>query len=953
MEKDKELSITVPEWMSGGNTPLNLVAAISILTALVRAVTPNQQLFFQGPKIYVLLFLAGVYICYRNLSQEKGDFWQLGVPFLIFFIALFSHYTVTYNGSSLARDYQFFAVTVAIFLAGYALSLNKAVKPVTAIVGALFVASLVLHLATAFSHDYLAALDPYWHFKWMQEIVEEGRIPEFEDSVYPMIGGLLKSNDTDYVNAKSARGYGLDNSNSEFFSPALYASLALALKDYGVTIHDVAMVFPAVLAGFSVVLIYLLVSELFSDMKPYNKLAGAIAAFILTFSPAFAAKAVATNAEDDALGMLLMIGGLYLFFASINRKSFKYAGLSGLALMALRMSWNGWLYALMVIGVFSTIYAAINFFYRKNTISHIPYLAVSLFISQLWPIFLHGRGVAPAYAKPPLISLLPIISAFFFSLLFQLILKYRGRTELGGPGDTIESKVQYFLEKNINVFALIMIVLGILFVNQVGLERVANYITDSLSGASERSVVHDTVAEQNPLVGGDISSDSIKAFISEGYKRYGIAIVYCIFAIPLMVYLAFEKQSKGAIFLLTWAIPMMWGVFHKSAWLFASSAAITALGSTVGLFAAVSKKDLNEWRVIGTMVLLVMPVTYLPILGFASYSRSVGHAVLYSGPSRDRSLWEPALVWHKDNTDPGQAILTWWDYGHWFTSISKRPVLIDNLQADQFEIQDVARFFVNATSEQEAFNTVKAYNEAYLRQGKSLDYVTIDWTMIGKTSALHYISLGDIEKNIKVDPMVGYRSYGQCRFSERLSTTSPKIVAKDDGTFSQVWELIFECGGIDQALAVIFTLSAQGEKPSIDDVSVLHHPSYTRIPWSQWMESKDASLLGVYDLDQILACGLLWNDEEAGLACRNLEPLHTLVYVPQEFQDYMLTRLYLGDYVESYERRGLVNRDYEPLKHFRLIKDFSQGYVRTYEISYEGFSEEEMANRSGSLSYFD
>ena len=63
---------------------------------------------------------------------------------------------------------------------------------------------------------------------------------------------------------------GLDQRDSGMMTPVVYATLALAMKPLGVSLHDVAMLFPGVLAAFTVVAMYLLMKEIFSDMEPYN-----------------------------------------------------------------------------------------------------------------------------------------------------------------------------------------------------------------------------------------------------------------------------------------------------------------------------------------------------------------------------------------------------------------------------------------------------------------------------------------------------------------------------------------------------------------------------------------------------------------------------------------------------------------------------------------------------------
>jgi len=315
-------------------------------------------------------------------------------------------------------------------------------------------------------------------------------------------------------------------------------------------------------------------------------------------------------------------------------------------------------------------------------------------------------------------------------------------------------------------------------------------------------------------------------------------------------------------------------------------------------------------------------------MGDWNYNNFKGWVPHNMGVSGDRFYWEPSLVWMRENTPESTSFLTWWDYGHWITSVSKRHVLIDNLQADSYQIQDVARFFVNKTTEEEAYETVKAYQDVYAQRGVDLRYVVIDFTMIGKGSALHFIATGDLESCGEGS----FRNYAQCQFIPQASDRSPRIVPKADGTLSYQRNLVFGCQGYIPG--VRFTLTDD----QITGIDVILDNIGSTVPWETWVKDNDASLLGVQSLNDILALAI--QSPDSGI----ISTFRTLVYVPGEFQDYMMTRLYLGDHLEEYKALGLYNREIEPLKHFKLLDEFegnlggSQGdkstfgYVRVYEI---------------------
>ncbi len=938
-KKKKEVSVSLPvDGLGKVGEHLDRPLFLAPLAALVLAsVKPLSGGFLRDstPLMMAALFLWTAATILRD-KRLKKDYWSIGIPVLLFLTALFSHYSNTI-GFPLNEDYTYFSAVAAVFALGYSLSYHGVVKAEVAGVAALFLSGMITHMAPA-KTDYLAALDPYWHYKWMRGIYDGGYPPEFDPLVYPLLGGLAHSNDPSAMGGRAGM-YGLDQSSTRMMTPVLYSSLALALEPFGISLHDVAMLLPGAISAFTVVIMYLLVKEMFTDMRPYNKVAAFMAAFMLILSPAFAMKAVATNSEDDALGMFLLVSTLYLFFAGYHRRSFKYAAYSGVAFLMLNVAWGGAQYAFLTLGAFGTAYAFVNFLHKRNAVEALPYILIPVFIAQLGGgLILHERGGLPALPDMTPNAVYPIIAAVGASIVLEL-LRVRMYGEDTVSGDSVESRTVNLMGKNIMVLGVVALVAGtVAFTFFITPSSMIDFVINGLMSARTRSVVHMTVSEQNPLAG------SFQEFLAQGYNRYGIALLYGLMMIPVLAYLVYRKGSVGALFLLTWSLPMLWGAYHKSAWIFASSTAVTALGATIGLFAVVKREDLESLRVVGAIMVLFIPVFYVPLLGATQYNKFVGYQVMHMGATSDRYYWEPALQWHEQNTDPGDAILTWWDYGHWFTSVSQRPVLIDNLQADYYEIQDVARFFVNKTSEEEAFKIVEEYNEVYEKRGMGLNYVTIDWTMVPKGSALHFIATGVIEN---VTPG-SFKNYVQCSFLPDQSQVEEQLVVDDEGNFRRVKQVVFGCQGY--IAGVVFEIV----EDSIADITVIG-PYGNRIPWNSWRDANDASLLGVvplvgYDeqrIPSIMACALNWKQLPEGSICR-MPQFRTLVYVPQEFNDFMITRLYLGRYLDEYRALGLYNREVEPLEHFRLVPDydgdgspdgdFSWGFVRSYEISYDGFA---------------
>jgi len=940
--KPDELTIDL-SGIAGGRlgalaSPLLIAAAFGLAVACLKTLVNGGPLYDWAPLLLIAASAGGLWRIVSSKTLKK-DLWSYGIPCLLALAALFSYYSASY-GYPLSMDYSYFSIMVAMFCLFYALAYQRLMKAETAIVIGLLLASLLTHLVPA-NADLLSNLDSYWHYKWMQRIVDDGYPPEFDPLTYPLHGGLQMSGDQDYVANLGASTFGLSQANTPMLMQLTYASFALMFKGFGISLYGVAMLLPGILGALTVVMTYLLMKEMFHDMQPYNQIAAFAAAFMLMLSPALGMNSTATNPEDDSFGMFLSVAALFLFFASYHRRSYKYSVLSGLAFLMLRLGWGGGSYAMLTVGIFGATYPLAAYIRNKNAAEHLPYVIIPSFFYQLIGFFAHARGQMPVMHPMSPIEMYPLMMTVGVSLILEMVRASR-KGALSSGSVSVEGRTADWIEGNIKVLGIMVIVAGIsVLAFYRGPMDFYNFFYQMLVSPAQKSIVHQTVSEQNAM------ANSFNEFLQEGQQRYGMGMIYGLLMIPVMAWLVYSRGSVGALFLLIWSIPMMWGAYNKSAWIFASSVSVTALGASIGLFAAVDRKELQGLRIIGTILLVFIPVFYVPMFGPWEYGKFVGYVPMHMGPTSDIYYWQPALEWQRDNTGAGDAVLTWWDYGHWLTAVSHRPVLIDNLQADYYEIQDVARFFMNKTDEEDAFKTVEAYDAAYKRYDPAwgLRYVMIDWTMIGKGSALHYIATGDIGN---VTPG-SWKNYITCEFAPEMSQLDEKLVVGANGSFSKVRRVAFNCMG---ELAIVFEVQGDG----ISDISVETRYGQ-KIPWSTYMKAQDVSLLGVQPflapneaerVPSIMYCAINYKNLPANTICR-LPQFSTLVYVPQEFHEFMMTRLYLTKYAQEYRRIGLYNREPKALSHFREVSDrngdgtpdgeFSFGFVRSYDIDYGSFND--------------
>ncbi len=907
------------------------------------------SIYFIGSVLFGFLCIYFIYIYLKRTTRGYKEKYKLVfVVILIFSISVFIWYS-DQGGSIDRRDFNVLSVVFATFLILYAFTLQKIMKISTAMITAIFLSTLLTHVIPAqtirgveWTGKYLAALDPYFYYRHANTIVNTGFVPERETLAYP----------TDMPSFADRR----------FMASVFMGSMSVILKVMGISTHDIAMVYGGIFAALSTIVLYLLIRDLFHEYEPYNKAAAILAAFMLMFSPAFAAKAIASNCEDDALGMFLLISSFFLFITSYRKRSIRLSLIAGFSFLLLNLSWAGYNFALLILLVFIVAHSFINFiqdiysyiFYKrdmdKKYTDYLPYLVIPVIIGNLSFLILHTQGEIPVFdiESIPKYNIILTCGAIFLPIIFETIrVRISGRIIIDKRGD-IETIINNFIQKNIYIIFGIIIFSGIIFlIFFMDPLSIINYAFYVITGAKVRDIIGMTTAEQNPLCSKILSEKCLSSM----YSTFGISILFAFFSIFILIYYAFSsKKNIGPIFVLCWSIPAIWIVVNKSQFQFIASVPIIALGSTFALLIVMRMREWETLRIIPTILLIILPLVFTigtdtPLVGAFG-----GRLPIDMGTKTgDIIYWYPALKWigqQPENT----TILTWWDYGHWITSISNRTSIADNTKARKFIVQDLAKFHVLEENETKALMIAKKYNATH---------VVIDYTMIGKSAAPHFIATSNLTAPYTDPNREGeHMGYGTCTFSPRDSSLEPKYVSVQGEGFIKKRDIVFVCnvGGNpeDYIAAINFEIVGDENKLKISDIKVRpiirvnnELRADTWVSWRVWQSKEHSSILGIHPPSLIISNAIAYKDDPEKHI--NFPTYRIFVYVPEKFNNYMMTRLYLGDYLEEYQEFGLADSSIRPLKHFELVDEFKGtnwmdfatgkdksflGYVKVWKINY-------------------
>lgn len=844
---------------------------------LVVALVPFLYGLFDISAFYLSIFNFLIAGCCCYFAWKRKVFQRNILPILFVVSMGIFYYDLSVVG------FQFWIYVFSVGLIGIALWESKIVDMEVGFLISIFLMSTVLHCIPAYITDYIEEIDPHYHYKWAEMIDETGTIPEYDWNTYP-------------------KTQGLDRSTMPFGTSVSIAFYGKLLNHFGMGFHQSALLISGLVAGLTVVVVYFLLKELFrgSENVKYIAMFGAV---VLCFSVAWSMKAHATDCEDDAIGMFLLLSTALLYVLAINRDNIMISAVGGGLLFGwFSTVWDGQRMLTMVVAFFIVIYSIFGILKKFRTFIYMKhYLLIFIVGNILWRFVLKFPDQTFGVMMPQGIEIASLIIMVCAALVNEVYARWG------------------FTLKRSRFYILLISLLVMLFVFQDYLYSI--YEVGFLD-VGRTSVVFKTIAEQSPFA-TDISS-----YVTKLVLMFGPASIIGLLSVPFMLYYGMVKRHYGSVLLASWLAPMAWGLYHKTQYAFVASVPFALASSWFVMFIISKRSHLESLRIIPTIVAVFIILTYSPFGSFfTAYNSS---SIFYNVVGYDRMAWESALQYFRNDVPETTSVITWWDYGHWLTSVSKRFVIVDNLQRDHWQIQDVARFFMKETDEEKAFDIIREYQGYYSSEpyvsmfgGVNLDYVVIDWTMIPKSGALRFIATGNLTDQSDGE----YVSYSMCSFSPQDSVIEDVMAVDDNGMFIQRKVLVFTCTYNTDGLGAVVVF-VEGNNIRIDAVTM----DGNRVPWDAWMASNGGVLFGVKSPIEIFGAVIQYADQ-----IRRIPPTYTtLIYAPEGFKDLMMSRLYFGETVSMYRDLGLNDVGWNETKYFTKAKSFEEGFVVAWNIDHEG-----------------
>ncbi len=545
----------------------------------------------------------------------------------------------------------------------------------------LFLLSLYVRLLPLQYGEFIGEFDPYLQF-YATKVIVEGIETEGLRGLFSFFNHHIKL--TWYP-------YGVDLGLHYYPGvPYIGALTYIILKYLGiaVSLYDVAVFLPPVLASVSVIFLYLIGKEIKSEFT------GIIAAIFYSIAPAVIARSNLGWYDTECVGMPALIIALYFFIKSLKEKyknkKIIYSILAGVFSGLMGASWGAFAYLYAIYAFFSIV--VVLFSLDDDYIySYLPMILVTMIIVESVPrvkyIYLMGYLALLQYLAIGL-----VISYTYLDL------------------SRIKESVYYFITISVIIALAVIVILPIV---PIGLSGRLLSVANPLLKAKYRII--QTVQEQ--------ANASFVFF----FRNFFILIPFSIYGLYLML----KDKRVDHILLAIFLITSIYAASNFVRLLILSAPFITLAGALgledifsciFGRLFAYEERLHRKYGFIPSSI-KAAAIVFIIIIVFSSVYYAYGIGI----PSADYPVtiltggapinqisycWLEALEWMKVNIPNSSIIAAWWDYGYWISFIAGKKTLADNGTLNTTRIALLARMFLS--DEDNALKILKQLHAKYI-----------------------------------------------------------------------------------------------------------------------------------------------------------------------------------------------------------------------------------------------
>ena len=509
---------------------------------------------------------------------------------------------------------------------------------------------------------YFTAFDPLFQYRATQYVVENGFASwwTWHDTMswYPM---------------------GRNVANSAYPGiPFAAAILYLVQKTIGlgISLYNVCLFFPILMAVLTIITIYYLGKEL--SGKP----TGIFAALFLAITPAFIQRTSLGFFDTENIGIFAIVATSLFFLRSSDKaRSIEhrtiYGVLSGLTLGLIYASWGAAKYMTGML-ILYMVFLVIS---EKYETRHLITYTITI-----------GLGFLIVFFTPRLgpMSILSLDSVAAFGIVFALIIY-----------EYIKDKIDVGLVSITAAGIFILVVLAIFVLPAIGIYIPIGYKFLKVLNpfTSTDSYLYDSVAENHVIPWATL------------FNNYGIVLTLGVFGTYLSITKTNEKNLYAVIFFLSSLY--FAGVMSRLTQILTAPACLIGsygLVSAVSPFlkdqspksSRVSKRRQMAFGVSKPLVLVfsafllisMIPNVYNAIDSAEGPTQLASSSISLQVDGEYAKDWPEALEWMKTNVEEDAVVCSWWDYGYWIEAMSGKTTMADGATQTLRQIAEIGKIMM-------------------------------------------------------------------------------------------------------------------------------------------------------------------------------------------------------------------------------------------------------------------
>ena len=501
-----------------------------------------------------------------------------------------------------------------------------------------------------------------------------------------------------------------------FYLPAvMYKLIAIIIPS--LSYLEWAKLYPAFMGALMGVVMYLIGKELF------NRKVGLLAGFLLAVNTSTLYRTAAGFIEKEPTAIVFILLAFYFFVHALKKNSTVSAVNAGLSLLMMNMAWGGANIIFLILGMFAGLLVFFNLHPKS--------------LYKTYPIMVLIAVITPTvFNVPAHLSYTSSYALLSFGVIGFVLARY-----LIEKRKYVEEKNMIYAMPAISVIGFVLAFIGSFFSKT--LASLFSTIHNLLNWSE--GVIGSTVAENNPATWLDI-----KAQLSSSYAQYIIPElksiipymslwIFMLIGIIFLAYKVYKTRDWKYIFALVWVVASIYASFARIRIIFLLGAP-AALAGAFGIYCIIKAfnntdfvKNFKKVNLAGLKIniLKAIPVIFILLLLIVNFSSGLAFSKSI-GPSLNKN-WQGACQYLKTETPEDAVILSWWDYGYWFETAGERASVADGGNEKANIINPIlANGFIS-----DNISDLKEVIEYF-----PADYVVVDYTLIGKFSAMSKIGHG-------------------------------------------------------------------------------------------------------------------------------------------------------------------------------------------------------------------